>query len=124
MSSRILQAGLARYKRVVHSPVTLLVLKLTIGLVSAYDIFLTIKYVECLPEMELNPVGRWLMCLDSGPECGLDQIAGFVSAKFAGNFLTLAILELVCHWRKSLAVCIATIVAMAQLYLLHILTAS
>ncbi|MCR9294304.1 MAG: hypothetical protein NXI32_16420 [bacterium] len=104
------------------SPWSLLACKLIIGLVSAYDIFLTIKYVESLPWMELNPVGRWLMQLDSGPECALDQIACFVAAKFSGNFLTLAAIELLCHWKRNVASLVAVGVAAAQLLLLYFLT--
>lgn len=73
---------------------TLMLCKLFIGFVSAYDIFLTIKYIDFLPMLELNPIGRWLMVLDAGPECSLNQIAGFIASKFAGNFLVLVIIEL------------------------------
>lgn len=99
----------------------LLACKLTIGLVSAYDIFLTIKYFESLPMMELNPIGRLLMSLDSGPECQLNQIAGFIAAKFVGNFLVLATLELVSHWRKGCATAVALSLAGFQLCLLYFL---
>ena len=104
------------------SPWTLLVCKLIIGSVSAYDIFLTIKYVDFLPWMELNPIGRWLMQLDSGPECHLDQIACFVAAKFAGNFLTLAAIELLCCWKRSTASVVALAITVFQLMLFFFLT--
>ena len=99
----------------------LLACKLIIGVVSAYDIFLTIKYFESLPAMELNPIGRWLMSLDTGPECQLDQIAGFISAKFVGNFLVLATIELVSHWKRVMASAIAFILAGFQLLLFYFL---
>jgi hypothetical protein len=111
--------SLAKYA--IHSPLVLLVCKLTIGLVSAYDIFLTIKYVESLPTLELNPIGRWLMQLDSGPECQLDQIACFITAKFSGNFITLALIEFLGSWRRSIATVVAISVATAQLILLGFL---
>jgi hypothetical protein len=114
-------ALLQSFRPWLESPWTLLACKLIIGLVSAYDIFLTIKYVNSLPLMELNPIGRWMMQLDSGPECGLDQIACFVAAKFSGNFLTLACIELLCHWRRSLACLVACGVSAAQLLLLYFL---
>lgn len=97
--------------------------KLIIGFVSAYDIFLTIKYVEFLPQMELNPIGRFLMHLDAGPNCELNQIACFVAAKFAGNFLTLAILEVVRNWHRIAATSIALSVAAVQVWLFLFLTA-
>lgn len=108
----------------IHSPWILLLCKLFIGLVSCYDIFLTIKYVTYLPDLELNPVGRWLMSLDSGPTCHLDQIAGFISCKFAGNFITLAAIEGLCYWKKQAATCVAVTVALAQLLLLYFLTST
>ena len=114
--------GLDRWSNyVLASSWVLLSCKLIIGLVSAYDIFLTIKYVDSLPWMELNPLGRWLMHLDSGPECPLDQIACFVAAKFSGNFLTLAAIELLCHWKQPVANTVALGVAVAQLILLYYL---
>lgn len=100
---------------------TLLVCKLVIGMVSAYDVYLTIKYVESLPSMEINPIGRWLMMLDCGPECQLSQTACFIASKFAGNFLVLAILELVASWRKPLASLVAVAVAAFQLGLFYFL---
>lgn len=91
--------------------------KLVIGLVSAFDIYLTIKYVESLPMMELNPVGRWMMKLDSGPESHLDRIAGFIAAKFSGNFVALAVIECLTGWRIWISVVVAICVALAQLFL-------
>lgn len=118
--SRLAAAGLS----IIANPWVLLGCKLIIGVVSAYDIFLTIKYVESLPAMELNPIGRWLMYLDAGPECKLDQIAGFIAAKFVGNFLTLAMIELVSCWKRMLATVIASCVAVFQLGLLYFLLSS
>lgn len=104
-----------------QSPWTLLSFKLVIGLVSALDIFLTIKYVSCLPALEMNPIGRWMMSLDSGPECELDQAAVFIAFKFMGNFLTLAVIELVAWWRRPHATIVACSVAFAQIVLLYYL---
>lgn len=108
--------------QVLDNPWVFFCCKLIIGFVSAYDIFLTIKYVEYLPYMELNPLGRFLMQLDSGPNCELSQIACFVAAKFAGNFLTLAILEGVRTWHARFATSIGVVIATLQLFLLWFLT--
>lgn len=105
-------------RRLLCSPFTLLACKIVIGVVSAYDIHQTIKYVEYLPEMELNPVGRWLMRLDDGPVCDLQQAACFITAKFVGNFACLAIIELVSTWRRSFAAGVALVVASFQTVLL------
>ena len=100
---------------------SLLVCKFLIGLVSAYDIYLTIKYVEYLGNYELNPVGRWLMQLDNGPDCELKQVAGFITAKFAGNFIALSVIELVASWKRHLATAVAFPVVLFQLGLLYYL---
>ncbi|MEZ6136960.1 MAG: hypothetical protein R3C53_18855 [Pirellulaceae bacterium] len=106
-----------------HSPWVLVLCKIAIGLVSAYDVFLTVKYYESLPTMELNPIGRWLMQLENGPDCQLNQIAGFVAAKFAGNFIVIGVIELLVTWRKSVATLVAIAMAIFQLGLLYILLA-
>lgn len=72
----------------------LLFCKVIILVVSAYDIYLTVKYVEFLPQMELNPLGRWLMGLDRGTDCCLQHTAAFITAKFTGNVVVVVALEL------------------------------
>ncbi len=108
-------------QRVTESPYTLLVCKIIIGVVSAYDIHQTIKYVEYLPEMELNPIGRWLMSLDDGPRCDLQQAACFITLKFGGNFACLAVIEFVSSWNRALATTAALMVATFQMWLLFFL---
>lgn len=108
-------------RQLAANPWTLFACKSIIVSVSAFDIFLTIKYVESLPSLELNPLGRWLMNLDTDPNCELSQIAAFVTAKFTGNFLVLSILEWLCSWRRSWAAIVATAVAFCQLALLWFL---
>jgi len=107
--------------RLLCNPWTLLVCKLIIGVVSAYDIFLTIKYVESLPMMELNPIGRWLMMLDDQTTCQLSQIAAFIASKFAGNFLALCVIELLANWKPKMSSAVALAVALFQLWLLYFL---
>ena len=110
--------ALARW---ICSPGMLLLCKFTIGLVSAYDVYLTIKYVDSLPFMELNPIGRWLMMLDAGPECQLSQIAAFIASKFAGNFIAICVIELLASWKRTTASIVAVGVASFQLLLLYFL---
>lgn len=105
-------------QRLLCNPWTLLLCKLIIGLVSAYDIFLTIKYVEYLPMMELNPIGRWLMMFDNQTTCQLSQIAAFIASKFAGNFLVLCVIELLASWKPRISTAVALSVALFQLGLL------
>ncbi|GIW98413.1 MAG: hypothetical protein KatS3mg111_1746 [Pirellulaceae bacterium] len=96
--------------------------KLTIVAVASYDIFLTIKYVDSLPMMELNPIGRWLMRLDDGVEAELRQVAAFIAAKFLGTFLVIFILDLLWRWHAALASIAASGTALFQLGLLVFLT--
>ncbi len=107
--------------QVLASSWTITVCKLLIGVVSAYDIHQTVKYVEFLPQLELNPIGRLLMGLDDGPQCDLQQVACFISAKFMGNFTCLVIIEMLSKWRPRLAVSVAIPVAAFQLMLLYFL---
>lgn len=95
----------------------LLACKCIILVVSAFDIYLTVKYVEFLPELELNPVGRWLLGVDKGPRCDLQQAAAFITAKFAGNVLVLAIIEALAHWGFRRVGFVAGAVALFQILL-------
>ena len=95
----------------------LLVCKCIIFVVSALDIYLTVKYVEYLPELELNPIGRWLLGFDNGPECRLQNAAAFITAKFAGNVLVLAIIEMLAHCRFRRVGFVAAAVALFQILL-------
>jgi hypothetical protein len=74
-----------------------------IGMVAAMDTYLTLKYAHTLPQLERNPIGRWLMCLDTGPVCDLQQIAAFVTAKFVGTMLVIGTIQLLARWRAHLA---------------------
>ena len=95
----------------------LLACKCIILVVSAIDIYLTVKYVEFLPQLELNPLGRWLLGFDNGPECRLQQAAAFITAKFSGNVLVLAIIELLAHCRFRRVGFVAAAVALFQILL-------
>jgi len=64
----------------------------TIAAVSIYDMALTIKYPFSLKELELNPVGRWLMSLDRIP-CGrIPNLGLFLGAKFLGTVTVMGVL--------------------------------
>ncbi len=95
----------------------LLICKCIILAVSALDIYLTVKYVESMPQLELNPVGRWLLGVDNGPECKLQHAAAFITAKYAGNVLVLAIIELLAHCRFRRVGFVAGAVALFQIVL-------
>lgn len=106
---------------IVSSVWLLLMCKMLIGVVSAYDTYLTIKYAESLDIYEQNPLGRWLMGLDQGPVCETQQIAAFITAKFLGTILVLITLQGLAYWRLRVAGMVAIPVAAAQLYLVAFL---
>jgi len=117
-NSRTLVAGaVAVSSKVLGSVWGLLACKCIILVVSAFDIYLTVKYVEFLPELELNPVGRWLLGVDKGPRCDLQQAAAFITAKFAGNVLVLAIIETLAHCGFRRVGFVAGAVALFQILL-------
>ena len=95
----------------------MLLFKAIILVVSAYDIYLTVKYVEYLPQLELNPIGRWLLGLDHGPTCCLQQAAAFITAKFTGNVLVVVALELLSSFGFRLVGIVAAAVAFFQVWL-------
>jgi hypothetical protein len=107
---------------VVSNVWVLLACKAIIGCVSAFDTYLTMKYVISLETYEQNPIGRWLMGLDSGPVSDTQQIAAFITAKFLGTILVLLAIQGVAFWRVPLAGMIAIPVAAFQLSLVgHLL---
>lgn len=54
----------------------------------AIDVYFSIRLARTLPEMERNPIGRWLLHLDGG------HAALLVSVKWLTNLLMLLILIL------------------------------
>lgn len=64
----------------------------TIAAVSIYDMALTIKYPLSLKELELNPVGRWLMSLDRLPSGRIPDLGLFLGAKFLGTVTVMGVL--------------------------------
>jgi hypothetical protein len=74
---------------------------LFVGFVSAYDAFLIVKYQHYLCELELNPMGRWLMELDDyHPMSDPTGVARFLGYKFAGTILVLGSMSLI-YWRSE-----------------------
>lgn len=74
---------------------------LFVGFVSAYDAFLIVKYQHYVNELEMNPVGRWLMQLDDfHPMSDTTGVARFLGYKFAGTILALGSMSLI-YWRSE-----------------------
>ena len=73
---------------------------LLIGMVAAYDAYLTVKYLHMLHRHELNPIGRWIMQLDwEEPVTDTAHVAAFLGYKFAGTVLVLGALSAL-YWYK------------------------
>lgn len=77
-----------------------------IAIVAAYDIYLTFQYQKTLYEMELNPIGRWIMGLDNLKIPGVypvtpPNILPFVLLKSTGTIIVLgSITFLVSRWGR------------------------
>ena len=95
---------------------------LVVGLVSAYDGYLTVRYQHMLHLFEENPVGRWIMDLDHGRVFNKDygyvvenqKVARFLGLKFAGTILSLAILLVVHRYKARMGLLISGIIASLQ----------
>ncbi len=96
---------------------TLMIFKAIILAVSAYDLYLTVKYLEFLPQMEENVICRWLLGFDQGEPASLQRAAAFITAKFTGNVLVMAILEVLAIMRFRYVGFIACVVATVQMVL-------
>ena len=92
--------------------------KAIIACVSALDTYLTMKYVSSLYVYELNPIGRWLMDLDTGPDADTKQIAAFITAKFLGTMMVILTIQGLSYWRARWAGLIALSIAAFQLLLI------
>ena len=89
---------------------------LAIAAVSAYDTYLTVKFCEQLPQLELNPVGRWLLDLDAG------EPALLIGAKFMGSTLVMGILFVLQQRHRRIGMMVTTIITGLQIALLGYLT--
>ncbi|HTN77757.1 MAG TPA: hypothetical protein VL096_21010 [Pirellulaceae bacterium] len=99
-----------------RSSVLLTALWLFIGLVAAYDVYLSIKYQETLQFQELNPVGRWLLEIDNG------SIATFMGCKFLGTMITLGVIQVLYAYKRNMGLTVATALAGVQALLAAYLT--
>jgi hypothetical protein len=87
-----------------------------IGLVSAYDTYLTVRFQESLDVMECNPIALWLLAYDEW------SAATLVGLKFLGSMVVLGALCL-CFWvRPRWGLTITVSIAVLQGALLAFLT--
>lgn len=91
-----------------RSTVILMGLWLFIGMVAAYDVYLSVKYQETLRFQELNPLGRWLLELDNG------SVAMFMGCKFMGTMITLGVIQALYWYKQRIGLTVASALAGAQ----------
>jgi hypothetical protein len=72
-----------------------------VGLVSIYDMVLTVLYAPYLKSLEQNPMGRWLMQLDQISNNEVPDLTLFLSLKSLLTVLVLTVLALLhCKYRR------------------------
>lgn len=104
------------------SPTILALLAIWIGLVSAYDIYLTIKFADSLAYLEQNPVARGILNLDTMRGMEVEHLARFIGLKCGGTVLSIGGLFLISLWKHHLANLAAGGVALVQLGVLAFLS--
>jgi hypothetical protein len=103
-AARIPQAA----RRIQRERLVMSSLWMFIGLVAAYDTYLSIKYQEVLRFQELNPMGQWLMDYDGG------SVAAFMGCKFVGTLVVLGIIQLLYLHKRQMGLAVATALAGLQ----------
>lgn len=89
---------------------------IVIGLIAAYDTYLTVRFQDTLVFMERNPIGRWLIAVDDG------SVALFVGAKVLGTIVVLGAILLLYSQRSRFGLIVSSGVAACQIGLLGYLT--
>ncbi|MCO6455721.1 MAG: hypothetical protein J5I93_10540 [Pirellulaceae bacterium] len=85
---------------------------LVIGLVAAYDTYLSVKFQDSLSTLEINPICRWLIAADGG------SVSILLGCKFAGTVLALGTILLVYRFQPRMGLAVATVVASLQMLVL------
>jgi len=91
---------------------------LSIGLISAIDIYWSIILQEILIETELNPIGKFLITVSGG------DIALFMFCKVVGLVVVLGFLAILYHYKRRVAWAIILGVSFFQFLLLWYLSAT
>lgn len=87
-----------------------------VGMVSAYDGWLVVKYWESIQQLERNPVCKYLIELGNGDS------SIFVRAKASGTLAVLSVLASLYRAKPRLAMPVAVAISLFQLGLLFHLT--
>lgn len=94
---------------------------IVIGAISAYDMLLTIRYAESLRQLEMNPIGRWLMQLDQLPKGSIPDVTLFLIAKGLGTLIVLSVIFFMTQRRAHLGHPVGLGVSACQLMLVFYL---
>jgi len=89
----------------------------TIGAISLYDMVLTVRYSETLRQLELNPIGRWLVQLDQLPKNSLPDLTWFLAAKGLGTAIVLLVIFTITRRRARLGHPVGAGVSLCQIVL-------
>lgn len=88
-----------------------------IGAISFYDMVLTVRYAESLKQLELNPVGRWLMQLDDIPGHAEPDLTFFLIAKGLGTAIVLLVIFMMTQRRARIGHPVGLGVSLCQVML-------
>ena len=108
-----------------QSNISLLAYTLIIATVAIYDISLTIKYAPSLAQLEVNPIGRWLMDIRPTEIHFLTAPSGmylFLQLKGLGTVVVIAVIHGLIRWRLDMGQAVAFGVSLFQLWLAAYLT--
>lgn len=108
-----------------HSTMASWLYAMVISAVAIYDIVLTIRYANSLPQLEINPVGRWLMNLKDAPMYYLDQppdVLPFLILKGLGTCVVVATIHALVRWKGDMGHAVGFGVSLFQVGLAGYLT--
>lgn len=108
-----------------QSYISLLIYSAIIGAVAIYDISLTIKYAASLAQLEVNPIGRWLMNIEASEIYMLTTPSGmyfFLQLKALGTLVVIGIIHALVRWRLDMGHAVASGVSLFQIGLAAYLT--
>lgn len=82
------------YQRWKASCLSIVTYLFVVATVALYDMRLTIYYSPSLKQMEVNPIGRWMMNLDHVQDGVMPNLTLFLTSKLVGTLIVLATIYL------------------------------
>ena len=112
----------AAYLRWTSTTISIATYLSVVATVAVYDMILTVRYWQSLKEMEVNPIGRWLMNLDRIAEGSMPNLSLFIAMKSIGTIIVLLTIYALVTRRSRLGHPVAVGVTSFQLVLALYLT--